>query len=70
MKLCRPGVTIGEYSTIAAGSMVTKDVPARCMAAGNPAVVRYQIEDRKTSMGQAPETATMLEEALKAGLTL
>lgn len=55
---------------IAAGSMVTKDVPARCMAAGNPAVVRYHIEDRKTSMGQAPETATTLEEALKAGLTL
>lgn len=53
--------------------MVIKDVPARCMAAGNPAVVRYHIEDRKTSMGQgrqAPETATTLEEALKAGLTL
>ena len=31
-----PGVCIGAESTIAAGSVVTKDVPARCLAAGNP----------------------------------
>lgn len=31
-----PGVTIGEGSTIGAGSVVTRDVPARCVAAGNP----------------------------------
>ncbi|KAF3763340.1 trimeric LpxA-like protein, partial [Cryphonectria parasitica EP155] len=34
-----PGVTIGEYSTIGAGSVVTRDVPARCVAVGNPAKV-------------------------------
>lgn len=33
------GVTIGEAAIIAAGSVVTKDVPAFCIVAGNPAVV-------------------------------
>ena len=33
------GVTIGEGSIIAAGSVVNKDVPAHCMAAGVPAKV-------------------------------
>lgn len=31
-----PGVSIGDGSTIGAGSVVTRDVPARCVAAGNP----------------------------------
>lgn len=31
------GVTVGEYSIIAAGSIVTKDVPSYSMVAGNPA---------------------------------
>lgn len=31
------GVTIGENSIIAAGSVVVKDVPANCVAGGNPA---------------------------------
>lgn len=32
------GVTIGDASIIAAGSVVTKDVPSHTLAAGNPAV--------------------------------
>lgn len=32
-----PGVTIGENSVIGAGSVVTRDVPADVVAAGNPA---------------------------------
>lgn len=32
-----PGVTIGDYSIIAAGSVVTKDVPSYSMVGGNPA---------------------------------
>ncbi|MEO3866372.1 sugar O-acetyltransferase [Rheinheimera fenheensis] len=31
-----PGVTIGKGSVIAAGSVVTKDIPADVVAAGNP----------------------------------
>ncbi|MEJ2044765.1 MAG: sugar O-acetyltransferase [Reinekea sp.] len=31
-----PGVTIGDHTTIGAGSIVTKDIPAKVVAAGNP----------------------------------
>jgi maltose O-acetyltransferase len=34
-----PGVTIGDHAVIAAGSIVTKSVPARSIAAGVPAKV-------------------------------
>ena len=35
-------VTIGEHAIVGAGSVVTKDVPARAIVAGNPAhVIRF-----------------------------
>lgn len=34
-----PGVTIGSDTTIGAGSVVTKDIPAGCVAVGNPCCV-------------------------------
>ncbi|MEN6318134.1 MAG: acyltransferase [Syntrophaceae bacterium] len=37
-------VTIGENAIVGAGSVVTKDVPANVIVAGNPARVRRQIE--------------------------
>lgn len=41
------GVTIGEGAVVGAGAVVTKDVPPRCVAAGNPAkVIRKNIEFR------------------------
>ncbi|EGR3111599.1 N-acetyltransferase [Vibrio parahaemolyticus] len=37
-----PGVTIGENAMVGAGSVVTKDVPARAIVVGNPAkIIRY-----------------------------
>lgn len=41
-----PGVTIGKNSVIGAGSVVIHDVPANCIAAGNPARVIRQIDER------------------------
>ena len=36
------GVTIGENSLVGAGAMVTKDVPANAVVAGNPAkIIKY-----------------------------
>ncbi len=40
-----PGVTIGHGSVIAAGSVVTKDIPAGVIAAGNPCKVIREIND-------------------------
>lgn len=39
------GVNIGEFTTIGAASVVTKDIPDNCMACGVPAVVKkiYEI---------------------------
>ena len=43
--LILPGVTVGDESVVAAGSVVTKDVPPCCIVAGNPArVIRENIE--------------------------
>lgn len=43
-----PGVTIGDNVVIGAGSVVTKDIPANVIAAGNPCrVIREITEDDK-----------------------
>ena len=39
-----PGVTIGSGCVIAAGSVVTTDLPDNSLAAGVPAVVKKRIE--------------------------
>jgi maltose O-acetyltransferase len=38
-----PGVSIGEFSIIAAGSVVTKDVPSGVLVAGNPAIIKKKL---------------------------
>ena len=38
VRICK-GVTIGDNSVVAACSVVTKDVPANCIVAGNPAKI-------------------------------
>ena len=40
-----PGVTIGEGALIAAGSLVTKSVPAGVVVAGNPAKYVCTVEE-------------------------
>lgn len=40
-----PGITVGDGSIVAAGAVVTKDVPSRSIVAGNPArVIQSDIE--------------------------
>jgi len=44
-----PGVKVGKHSIIAAGSVVTKDIPKYSVAAGNPARVlkQYNFETKR-----------------------
>ena len=62
------GVTIGDGAVIAAGSVVTKDVPARCVAAGVPARVIRRLDapatpDRATTTKPAAQTAASAPQA-------
>jgi maltose O-acetyltransferase len=43
-----PGVTIGDGCTIGAGAVVTKNIPSRSVAIGNPARVVKHIEEDGT----------------------
>lgn len=57
-----PGVTIGDHSIVAAGAIVTKDVPPNSIVAGNPAkVIRTGI--MTTNFGRMTDRGTPLESA-------
>jgi galactoside O-acetyltransferase len=40
-----PGITIGDHSVIGAGSVVTRDIPSRVVAVGNPCRVMREINE-------------------------
>ncbi len=47
-----PGITIGEQAFIGAGSVVIRDVPDKCVVAGNPAKIIKDITDIKAYESQ------------------
>jgi acetyltransferase-like isoleucine patch superfamily enzyme len=47
------GVTVGENAVVGAGSMVTKDVPANTVVAGNPARVLKRLKTEEPSAAAA-----------------
>jgi acetyltransferase-like isoleucine patch superfamily enzyme len=40
------GITVGEKAIVGAGSVVTKDVPANTIVAGNPARILRQVTEK------------------------
>ncbi|GGD78141.1 acyltransferase [Paenibacillus nasutitermitis] len=52
-----PGVTIGQSSIVAAGSVVTKSVPEGCVVAGNPARLIMKVEEYLDKMRDKLETS-------------
>lgn len=45
-----PGVTIGDGAVIGAGSVVTKDIPERVVAVGNPCKVLRKVSEKDSVM--------------------
>ncbi|HEX5839490.1 MAG TPA: WxcM-like domain-containing protein, partial [Anaerolineales bacterium] len=55
-----PGLTIGQYSMIGAGTVVTKDVPPFAIVVGNPARIVGYVQANQNSIpaGFAPSSST------------
>ena len=49
-----PGVSIGEGAVIGSGSVVTKDIPPRVIAAGNPCRVMREIKEESEPDREKP----------------
>lgn len=47
-----PGVTVGEGAIVGAGSLVTKSIPAWCIAIGRPAKVVKKIRHRESKIDE------------------
>jgi maltose O-acetyltransferase len=61
-----PGLRVGHHSVVGAGSVVTKDIPANCLAVGNPArVVRRFVRVRGDDVAGAPDWESSLVPAMR-----
>ena len=61
-----PGVTIGDHSAVGAGSVVTRDIPPKVLAAGNPARVIRELSVEAPDL--APRVIPPGRRVLKYGL--
>ena len=52
-----PGVTIGPETVVAAGSVVTKDLPGGVIAVGNPCRVLRSLSEEDRAFWQAQREA-------------
>ncbi|MGD7002297.1 sugar O-acetyltransferase [Corynebacterium halotolerans] len=52
-----PGVSIGDRAVIGAGSVVSRDIPADCVAMGTPARPLRQLDPERAERDQLPEGA-------------
>ena len=53
-----PGVEIGEYALIGAGSVVTKDVPSKAVVYGNPARIHGGVDELSCPLEQSDQAYT------------
>jgi len=58
-----PHIEIGEYSVIAAGAVVTKDIPPRSLVVGNPGRVTKTIDQIECFVGVKPRAYPDLPES-------
>jgi len=68
--LIMPGVTIGDCALIAAGSVVTKSIPAGMVAAGNPARIICTVEEYYEKNKQYDLKTKLLDPAKKKKVLL
>ncbi|SIN83614.1 maltose O-acetyltransferase [Carnobacterium alterfunditum] len=63
--LVNPGVTIGDNAVIGSGSVVTKDIPANTIAAGNPCRVIREITQADKIKWEEQQAAYWAEVAIE-----
>lgn len=56
-----PGLSIGQYAMVGAGTVVTKDVPPYAIVVGNPARIVGYVQANKRSAAVASTTSTSAE---------
>jgi acetyltransferase-like isoleucine patch superfamily enzyme len=64
-----PGVFVGHHSVVGAGSVVTKDIPANCLAVGNPARVVRRFVREVDGVAGAPDCEVVAGCTLSAAPT-